>query len=115
MLKAMGISNIEDCIKKQCASLLRRIFAVRSPVQDLCNYFLSIYITNGDLVPDTLVDRIVSLGMSPVKCIFNKCHSPIKANCGVVDTLRTLLMHEHFVKPYSEQHILSVLLTKSFE
>ena len=35
-------------------------------------------------------------------------------NNGVVDSLRMVLASEHFIKPYSEDHILAVLLTQSF-
>ena len=33
---------------------------------------------------------------------------------GTVDSLRQLIMHEQFLKPWSSQHILTTLLTKSF-
>ena len=35
-------------------------------------------------------------------------------SCGVVDSLRMLLMQENFVKLYSDVHVLATLLTKSF-
>ena len=33
---------------------------------------------------------------------------------GIVDSLRQLVYHENFVKPYSEEHILATLLVKAF-
>ena len=96
------------------------ICRVESPARDLYFHFLSCFILNGALIPGTLCERLVNCDLSPVLCCFNKrmlssesTHSSFN-NCGLVDSLRTLLMHENFIKPYSDEHILATLLTKSF-
>ena len=106
---------MEEKLRQSVASLLKRIFMVESSAQELTHYFMSLYISSGTLIPGTLVDRAVSLGLSPVRSAFVRYKRPSSSqNCGIVDSLRTLIMHEHFIKPYSEQHILTSLLTRSF-
>ena len=46
--------------------------------------------------------------------IFNPTVENAQTETGVVDTLRSLLMHEHFIKPYSEEHIMAALLLRAF-
>ena len=115
LMRALNITSVKDKIKLNSASLLRRIYAVDSPVRDLTNHFLSLYICKGLLYPGTLVHRIVSFGLSPIDCIFNKQYLPPKPPCGIVDSLQMLLMHNHFLKPYSDEHVLSSLLTRAFK
>ncbi len=106
--------SVHDKLKADSASLLRRIFAVSSPVRDLTSHFLSLYICKGILYQGTLVQRIVSYGLSPTGCIFKKHCVSSKPKCGIVDSLRNVLMHEHFIKPYSEEHLFASLLTRAF-
>ena len=48
-------------------------------------------------------------------CAFVKYKKPtFVRECGVTDSLRTLLMHENFIKPYSEEQTLASLLTRAF-
>jgi hypothetical protein len=115
LLKALNVNNIEVVIKRNTACLLKRIFNVPSPVQQLCCHFMSLYATKSILIPGTLVSRIVQSGRSPIACLFNKINKEsVSPECGVVDSLKALIMHEHFIKPYSEQHILASLLIKAF-
>ena len=68
----------------------------------------------------TLLERILKLGANPIEVIFNKCpftcsESNIREqDDGVTDSLRYLLHHDNYNKPWSEQHILATLLTKAF-
>ena len=114
LLQAFNVDKVEDKVRYNTASLLYRIFCVDSPVQELTKYFLSLYICDGILYTGTLIDRIVSYGLSPTYCMFNRFSMPPKSECGLVDSLRVLLSHSNFIKPYSEEHVLSSLLTKAF-
>jgi hypothetical protein len=114
LLSAIGVQKVEDRIKCMCASLLRRIYCIDTPVRSLTNHFLSLYLSKGILVPGTIVQRIVSYSLSPIDCIFNKYYLPADAPCGITDSLKVLLQHEHFIKPYSEEHLLCSLITRSF-
>ena len=114
LLQSLGITKMCQHISQCTASLFRRIFLTDSPVQSLCRYFLSQYLTRGSLVPGTIVDRLVSYGLSPTRCAFLKYRYNNIVQCGITDSLRLLLMHGNVVKPYSEEHILATLLTKSF-
>ncbi len=85
-------------------------------LQFLCTHFISCMISNGMVITRTLVDRVLQCGFSPVKCAlnFNQTVENAQTESGVVDTLRSLLMHEHFIKPYSEEHIMTALLPRAF-
>ncbi len=71
--------------------------------------------TSGQTTAGTITDRIVKMGLCPVKCAFNK-HLCNKDNCdnGVIDSLRQLLHCDNFLKPWSSEYILTRLLTKAF-
>ena len=116
LLHAINIRKVNECIKYGSASLLHRIFCIDSPVRDLCSHFLAQYLSCGELIRGTLVDRLVSFGLSPTRCAYNKVRKVYNcdSDSGVVDSIRGLLMHENFIKPYSEEHVLATLLTRSF-
>ena len=115
LLEAMHIKKVSQKVKESCASLFYRIFDTSSSAQDLSAHLLSLYITRNVLIPNTLVHRLVSAGVSPTECAFSRLrrHSWDSSD-GVVESMRNLLMHSNFIKPYSEQHILCTLLVKSF-
>ena len=54
---------------------------------------------------------------TPVSCAFNK-HQSISSHVsngnGHIDTIHALIYNENFVNPYSDEHFLVHLLTKSF-
>jgi len=114
LLQALNVTSVEERIKQNTASLLKRIYVIDSPVKNLTNYFLSMYISQGITYPGTIIQRVVSYGLSPTNCIFNKYNLVSQPDCGVVDSLRSLLSHVNFIKPYSEQHVLTSLLTRAF-
>ena len=73
------------------------------------------YVAQGTLIPGTIVSRRVTCGLSPINCVFNqiiKCN--VSTESGIVDSLKGLLMSEHFLKPYSDEHVLASLLLKAF-
>jgi hypothetical protein len=114
LLQAMRVKRTADYVKQSTASLCRRVFNVDSPFKDLCTYMLSEYISRGSVIPGTLIGRLVESGLSPVSCAFNRFLIPRNTESGIADSLRSLLMHENFIKPYSEQHVLAGLLTRAF-
>ena len=115
LMKAMSVIKVEEKLRRNVASLLRRIFSVESAAQELSRYFLSDFISHGTTVPGTVVDRAVLLGLSPVKSAFQKHIVPRPyQDDGIVDSLRCVISHENFIKPYSEQHVLASLLTRAF-
>ena len=71
------------------------------------------------LVPGTLLHRIVALNISPIACLFTKKRwsdkeMPYQIENGITDSLKYLVMHDHFIKPYGDEHVLATLLTKAF-
>jgi hypothetical protein len=74
------------------------------------------YIVSNVVIPGTIVSDVLSMGISPLSYAFNK---PSKVNINIhdnghIDSIRNLIHHENFLKPYSDEHTLVHLLTKSF-
>ena len=96
------------------------MFLVDSPARRLSEKLLSKYFSKKLIIPGTIIHRMKNTGVSLVKGLFSRIYIPIpqggndNVNDGVVDSLRYLLSHENFIKPYSNEHILGVLLTKAF-
>ena len=115
LLQSMNVHMIKNLVNRNTVSLFRRIMSVQSPAKDLNTYFISLYLCNGTIVPGTLISRLLSTGISPMSCILNN-FSYMLPNFdymnGHIDTLKYLLFHENFVKPYSDEHLLMYLLTK---
>ena len=116
LLEAANVIPVSASVKASMTSLWWRIFKVGSPTQRLCSKFLINFLRTNTLIPGTLLQRIVDLDVSPVQAIFNKVVTPRPTSIrdGVVDSLQYLIRHEHFIKPYSDEHILATLLTKAF-
>ena len=74
-----------------------------------------LYAIKGILIPGTLVCRIMQFGHSPIDCLLNKIYKEkVSPESWVVGSLKTLVMYEHFIKSYSEEHILASLLIEAF-
>ena len=78
-------------------------------------FYLSQYVLYGVLTPGSLLDRVVRSGHSPINLVINP---PVNINNvpyldGHVDSLRVLLYHANFIKPFSDEHLLVHLLTTS--
>ena len=97
-------------------NLYNRIFQTDTPLRDLCTYYLSMFILSGNTIKGTILDRIVNIGSCPIKCAYDK-NVRMRLNSqpdGVVDSLKQLLFHDNYIKPWSDRYILTVLLTKAF-
>ena len=116
LLRALDIDDIRTRTLYHTKSLFNRLCSVPSPTRNLCIYMMSQYITKGLLIPGSIIDRLVKSGVSPIQLMYNKPehYKHIGKSDGVVDSLRNLLFHEHFIKPWSNEYLLVKLLTKSF-
>ena len=117
ILRALNLSKVQSRIDKATLSLWYRIFQVDSPTRLLCAKLLSDFVLYGYSVPGTLIDRIIKMKLSPVKCLFRRVLPNVIEEAhhdGVVESLRFLILHENFIKPYSSEHIIASLLTKAF-
>ena len=59
---------------------------------------------------------LVNAGTNPVNTL---CHKPVRSHLaytedGVVDSLKYLIHHENYIKPWSHEFILTTFLTKAF-
>ena len=116
VLRALSVPKVSDIINNNVLSLYYRVYLVDSPTRDLCIELLSLYMCNNKLIPGTLLHKVKQLCQSPVYCAFNRIcvDNRSKQEDGVVDSLRFLLCHENYIKPYSSEHVLATLLTKAF-
>jgi hypothetical protein len=117
LMASLNINKISSIVNRNIVSLFKRIFKVQSPLKQLTIHMLSQYISKGTIVPGTIVSKVLSMGLSPSYCAFNdyKFHLPTSINDnGHIDSIRAMVFHENFIKPYSDEHTLVTLLTKSF-
>ena len=117
VLRALNLSKVQSRIDKATLSLWYCIFQVDSQTILLCAKLLSDFILYNYSVPVTLIDRIIKMKLSPVKCLFRRMIPNAIEEAhhdGVVESLRYLILHENFIKPYSSEHIIASLLTKAF-
>ena len=114
VLKALNIDKAQHIVNRNVLNLYHRIFKIDSPARSLMQCFLARYITYGTTVPGTLLDRVVSIGESPLKCVFRKCgQNNFIGIDGHVDSIRLLLHSRNYVDRNSEEHFMLRLLTTS--
>ena len=98
-------------------NLYHRIFKIESPACSIMQSLLARYITYGTTVPGTLIERVVSIGESPLKCVFRKSGHKISilkdGIDGHADSLRLLLNIRNYLNDNSEEHFMVRLLTTS--
>ncbi len=113
LFQAMNIKRASDLVSQNACSLFRRICSVSSPARNICLYHLYRYVLSGHLSQDTLLDKVIATRQSPISPALKKSsHTECqRSENGHVDSIRILLYHENFVKPYSAEHLLVHLLT----
>jgi len=72
-LQALGITGANTMLNEYNKSLFTRIFQNDSPTRNLCVYCIDLFVTQTILIPGTLVNRIVDMGISPASLIFPGC------------------------------------------
>ena len=116
VLKACNITPIEKIISDNAARLYHNIFQCNTPARTFQSLLLSSYILTGKAETGTLLDRVIRAGHKPHNLILKK--PKIEQNTtnedGLVDSLKDLLHHENYQKPWSQEHMLANLLTKAF-
>ena len=115
MLKALNIDKVQNIVNRNVLNLYHRIFKIESPARSIMQFLLARYITYGTTVPGTLIDRAVSIGESPLKCVFRKSGHKISilkdGIDGHADSIRLLLNSRNYVNRNSEEHFMVRLLT----
>ena len=118
LLSALGLPMVDDVIVKNTLGFYNRIFNVDSPLVQMQNNFLCHFLKTGCTMKNTMIDKIVNMGFSPLsiamdtsfKCKFS---SHTQAD-GTVDSLRYLLFHDNYIQPWSDEYRLVKLLTQAF-
>ena len=115
VLKALNIDKVHNIVNRNVLNLYHRIFKIESPASGVMQCLLARYITYGTTVPGTLLDRVVSIGESPLKCDFRKYGhkgSILKDGIGAhVNSTRLLLNNRNYANNNWEEHFMVRLLT----
>ena len=116
LYNALGITSIDNVIHRNIQSLFFRIFQVNTPLLHLQSVLLSKYLCKRKCIKGTLIDRLVKAGHDPLHLAFYKPAQYMKEQTedGVVDSLKYLIFHENYIKPWSDEHFIATLLTKAF-
>ena len=116
ILCALNINKIHHTSVQNSISLWNRLFSVNSPTTSLCSDLYGNYLQDGSIIPGTLLSKIIHSKLSPLSCAMSKCkyNHQYRTNNGVVDSLKLLLLSENFNKPYSDDHQMAIMLTRSF-
>ena len=118
VLSALNIPTVQNEVQYATVNLYQRIFREESPVRQLQARLLAKYVLTGKCVCGTILSNIIKYGLNPVTVIYNtsfkNCKIMSSTADGMIDTLRYLLCHENFVKPWSEEYRLARLLTSAF-
>ena len=92
-----------------------------SPLLCMQKNLLEHYIINGCSYKNTVTDKVISMGISPMAIAIDlvfKCKIKLSYNSneetGLIDSLRYLLYQDNYIKPYSDKYTLVILMTKSF-
>ena len=64
-LQALGITGANTLLNEY-----NKLFQNDSPTRNLCVYFIDLFVTQNILIPGTLVNRIIDMGISPASLIF---------------------------------------------
>ena len=100
---ALGITGANTLLNEYNRSSFTRIFQNYSPTWNLCVYFIATFVTQNILIPGTLVNRMVDMGISPGSLIFpggTNSSQPSSTADGLVDSLRSMLYNDKYIKPY---------------
>ena len=116
LLQALDIPSFKENLDLACRRLYHSLMLSNTPAGILQTKLLSRYLTSGHLTKDTLLHRLVKSGHDPCKLIAGpgpKVRTPINSD-GVVDSLRYLVFHQNFIKPWSEEYLTAGLILKAF-
>ena len=115
LLHALKIPTVVDVIYKNTYSFYHRVLSVKSPVQQIQSRFLSQFILSGEVIKNTLLEKMLLQGHKPLQCLYEFKKPTVEHVCnGITDSLRYLTCHDNYVKPWSTEYTLVSLLTQSF-
>ena len=111
LLESLNIPRPESIVHRNILSLYmyNRISHVKTPLLDLTSHFLSEYLLHNTIIPGTRVYPRYPVLLTNISQYLVMYPMVIH-----VLTLSVLSFSENFIKPYSDEHFLVHLLTKSF-
>ena len=114
LLGALRIKEITSVIQDRTLESYYRAVNNYSPVRQLQLELLTKYVASGETVRGTMVDKLVMMGLCP---IIAALHRPCKIHKteedGTIDSMRQLIQDENYIKPWSHEFALMLLLTKA--
>ena len=115
LLNALRIPSVSESICKNTFNFYNRVFQHSSPVQEIQSRLLSYYLLTNKVIKNTLLDKMLSYGLKPIKCIYDpgKYVIPCHSN-GISDSLYYLTFHDNYIKRWSSEYMITQLLTQAF-
>eukprot|EP00914_Ancora_sagittata_P032643 GHVO01065946.1.p1 GENE.GHVO01065946.1~~GHVO01065946.1.p1 ORF type:complete len:281 (-),score=3.66 GHVO01065946.1:1000-1725(-) len=116
LLNSLSIAPVDFTVTQHSINLFKRILSFCSPAFILNNILLSDFISSNKLVQGTLLHRLISYNVSPVRLLTNnfRMKHVFNENDGISDSLRLLIFSDNYVKPWSAEFLLCKLLTSCF-
>jgi hypothetical protein len=113
LLKAYGIADASDVIKRSTCSLFKRLCAIDSPTRDLCIHWVYLYLTSHTVIPGTIMHRLRNFDILPLQLLSGWPRSqPRPCDNGLVDSIQRLVNSENYNKPWSMEYALLKMLTR---
>ena len=118
LLQALHIPLVKSIIhvRDRTLTFFNQILKTENPMRSLSCTLLARYIVNNDVIPSSIIDRVIKTGCSPVRAAFVKQYNneAVPLGDGMVDSLRFLTLHANFIKPWTAEHIIAKMLTRAF-
>ena len=116
LLQAMCLSKTSEIINLYRETLYNRIFKCECPAKELQTRFLNDYFKHNKLTKNSLLQQVILNGAAPIKTLLNKPKKEVFNDCtdGFIDSLQYMILNDNYIKPYSNEHQLVLLMLKSF-
>ena len=116
LLQALRIPSFDQYLDLSIRRLFHRLMITDTPAGALQTRLLARYTTTGHVIKHTLLARLLSRHHDPNLLIRHpgpRCEESLGSN-GITDSLRNLITHNNYIKPWSEEYMQVRLLLTAF-
>jgi len=114
LLGALRIKETTSLIQDRTLESYYRAVTNQSPVRQLQLQLLAKYVASGETVRGTMLDKLVMMSLCPIIAALQRpCKIHKTEEDGVIDSMRQLIQDNNYVKPWSHEFALMLLLTKA--
>ena len=116
LLQALSIPSFDQYLDLSIRRLYNRLMVTDTPAGALQTRLLARYTTTGHVIKHTLLARLLSRLHDPYLLIHHpgpRCETSLGSN-GITDSLRYLVTHHNYIKPWSYEFLQVRLLLAAF-